>query len=510
MSSAKKTSKPNRKNMVYIPDAPAVKSAEKQETKHDTKQDVKLQTSKYMMHEVTRTDFDTARYGLYKMGIKSAYDATRIIFSNTKKHDLSTVYSQECNGLILNRTTWKPLMVPPRSLCHNINTNKANEYLHQKLYTIKKALDGTSFNVYYMHPNRVDARVADARVLDGIYGNGNVADAQVDDVVNDVVEVNVAQVVDVADANVADVQVNDVVDENVADANRWVISTSLGYSMNQVSWDTDTYQSLIEESYGDSWQNFCKQLDTKKCYSFGFYNRKMHKFYGKTETSKEIAQPANRIWFIQSVDMDETSPTYLQASTEFKPSNVEGLPKIHEQELYLAPVDNIRDLYKRAANALAEYTKTGEVCYGFILRTNDYTKTTVHSDLYIESSLMRFIKKVWYDNDINKVCASKHWSKEKAVVLYSFLSAEVYDSFIYVFPQYKASFVDIETKIDVLCDEILSDSPDKSNVSVSLTQNFNKIKQSMTHMNKEQKKSILKNFIKDITNFEALYVYLYL
>ena len=104
---------------------------------------------KYFMQ--THQSFDAARSELYKMGIKTSYNDEVIIYStlHTSKHNLDNAYVQESNGLILSRNSYKPLVVPPRSLRFNINTDIANTFLHQGLYHIYKATDGTCFNMYY-------------------------------------------------------------------------------------------------------------------------------------------------------------------------------------------------------------------------------------------------------------------------------------------------------------------------------------------------------------------------
>ena len=51
-------------------------------------------------------------YNDYKIG--SSYDDERVIFYNNKRNDLSTINS-ECNGLILDRKTLMPLVLPSKS-----------------------------------------------------------------------------------------------------------------------------------------------------------------------------------------------------------------------------------------------------------------------------------------------------------------------------------------------------------------------------------------------------------
>ena len=381
-----------------------------------------LATSNYFILESTKTNFEAARYKLYKQGIKSSFDADKIILSNIKKHNMKSDITQECNGLILKRSDYKPLLIPPRSLTFNIDTDTANVFLHQGMYTIYKSIDGTSFNMYYYN-------------------------------------------------------------------NAWIIATALGYSMNTVAWEADTYQTLIVECFNDTWEKFCSHLDIERCYSFGFHNRKLHKFSGEVK---------NYIWFIQSVNLNTLIVDYTSP-----------IASIKAQDKYMHEVKDMRILYRLASNALSDYVKTKNICYGFILRSKDVSKTNLLSDLYVESSLMRCIKKIWYDNNINQLCNSKQWNKEKAIVLESYLEVELQSLFITLFTQYKDQFNDIKTKLNDICDDILSDDLNKSEIAQHLAAQFNKLKQTTSNMNKEQKKNILLSFILDKHNFEVLYMHMY-
>ena len=51
------------------------------------------------------------------------------------------------------------------------------------------------------------------------------------------------------------------------------------------------------------------------------------------------------------------------------------------------------------------------VCYGFILRSVNDSITKTHSDLFIESSLMKYIRKTWYENNTIKQCHENKWNK---------------------------------------------------------------------------------------------------
>lgn len=216
---------------------------------------------------------------------------------------------------------------------------------------------------------------------------------------------------------------------------RWVISTAKGYDMNTVSWDANgpTYQELITEclsKYNLTWDTFTSVLNKQRCYSFGFKHPNFHRFYEKE------GLPIYRVWFIQSVDLDPQSNQYLWSNDT---SPIECIPP---QEAYLSQVSNLKDLYKQCGDALDNYLNNGTVLYGFILRSVNFEITKFDSDLFIESSLMREIRKTWYENKMIDECHRFKWNKEHAIILNAYLSDNLYEIFSQLFPQYKAKFVE--------------------------------------------------------------------
>lgn len=322
-----------------------------------------LATEFFMKNAV---DVNAARQELLRLGIKTSYDTNVMIFStlHSSRNALNNVYTQECNGLILEQKTWKPLVVPCRSLRFNIDTDVSNKFLHQGLYHIYKAQDGTCFNMYYYN-------------------------------------------------------------------NAWVISTGKGYNMNAVSWASGkTYKDVITECLeriGLTWETFTMQLDKKLSYSFGFKHPEFHKFYEGGDS--EIY----RVWFIQSVNLDASSNQYLWASDRTPIAIIES------QSLHHEPVNNLKELYKSASCALEDFITNKQVCYGFILRSVNFETTGYHSDLFIESSLMRTIRQIWYENNIVDLCHKNQWNKETAITLNAYLDSSKVETFQTLFPQYSAT-----------------------------------------------------------------------
>lgn len=338
---------------------------EKQQLMHDSalQLEPKIMPMLATSYFCRQKSFDDIITEFGKFHIKMSYDSKRILFNayHMLKGQPKNTYTQECNGLILEIGTWRPLVVPPRSLRFNIDTDKANQFLHQSMYTIYEAQDGTLINLYYWQSN-------------------------------------------------------------------WVISTSRGYQMNDVAWDNgQTFQQIVSSILGTlglTWQQFTSYLSPSCCYTFGFRHKEIHKFQPKNESP-------SKIWFVQSVELDENSPGYLWVND----SSPIGL--IPGQKRIVSP-NQIQDLYRAASNALKQYLDKGEICYGFILRSNNFECTELHSDLFIESKLMHYIKKTWYDNNIIVHCSKNKIPKTLFICIKAFLYRD--EEFLALFPAYKSLF----------------------------------------------------------------------
>lgn len=424
----------------------------------------------HFLHEqkASYDDFELARSNLYKLGIKMSYDDEKAIFTanHSTKNNNMNIYSQECNGLILERGTWRPLMVPPRSLRYNINTEQANKFLFQGLYHIYYAEDGTCFNMYHYN-------------------------------------------------------------------DQWIISTARGFKMNDMKWEDKSYQDLIceclskyfnEDNKKILWELFCSKLNKNHCYSFGFKHSSFHKFNERSvnakgnventeEKNNQITANVNKIWFIQSIDLNENSQNYLWTSDKTP------IPEINANRQYTEHVSNLRELYFKATNALNDFIETGAICYGFILRSNNFEFTRDSSDLFIESSLLRQIRKIWYENNIIDNCHKNNWNKEKTITLISYLNIDVAPAFIKLFPQYQPQFDKFSEMINAITDKmIVNDSIDNQTITnntydehLTLTakiflSNFRaSINYNLSGKTPEQKKKIYYEYVLHPNSFELLY-----
>lgn len=358
-----------------------------------------LVTSYFMQNN---SEVEAARSELFTQGIKTSFNNDVMIFStlHTAKNSVANPYVQECNGLILEMNTWRPLVVPPRTLRFNINTDATNKFLHQGLYHIYRVEDGTCFNMYYFN-------------------------------------------------------------------NRWVISTARGHTMNDTKWNgTATYQEIITECLeriGLTWESFTAQLNPLRCYSFGFRHPTMQKFMEGGDT------PIYKIWFIQSVCTDVNSQEYLWSNDNCP---IAIIPT--QEVLSTEKVSNMRDLYTKASSALNDFLNKKEVCYGFILRSVNVDQTNEHSDLFVESSLMRTIRKIWYENRLIDACHNNKWNKDTAVVLNAYLNTKDYEVFQRLFPQYQEQLSHYHEVVSQIASEMANRS-----LNVQATESYNDV---VTHM----------------------------
>lgn len=392
-----------------------------------------LATEYFMKNSV---DTNTARQELLRMGIKTSYDPNVMIYStlHSSRNALSNVYAQECNGLILEQKTWRPLVVPCRSLRFNIDTDVSNKFLHQGLYHIYRVQDGTCFNMYYYN-------------------------------------------------------------------NEWVISTAKGYNMNNVSWNNGkTYKEVVIECLeriGLTWDTFTSQLDTTHCYSFGFKHPDIHKFFEGGDA------PIYRVWFIQSVNLNLTSDQYLWASDKTPIAIIES------QSVHNEPVNNLKELYKSASCALEDFLASKSICYGFILRSVNFDTTGFHSDLFIESSLMRTIRQIWYENSIVDMCHKNQWNKERAITLNAYLDSSKVETFQHLFGQYTANIEEYSNMVRTVVKEMVALTKDAdlvvSTPAVNLLKSFTSfIKYNLSNKSDLEKTKAFTSFVLHPSSLEFL------
>tara|TARA_B100000900_G_scaffold90956_1_gene74298 strand:- start:678 stop:1958 length:1281 start_codon:yes stop_codon:yes gene_type:complete len=112
-------------------------------------------TINYLQNNYNNIDIDNIqniRTDFYKKKIKSQYDNDRIVFTNNPKykiHYYDDNMNIECNGLIYNYKTNKPLVIPYSNTIKNFDGNIINKYLNENLYDIYYIEDSTFINLYF-------------------------------------------------------------------------------------------------------------------------------------------------------------------------------------------------------------------------------------------------------------------------------------------------------------------------------------------------------------------------
>jgi hypothetical protein len=78
----------------------------------------------------------------------------RMIFYGSKNQRMinSQTLQLECNGLVIDTKTWKPVVISPLLFRSNVQTNVVNVHLVNDLYDMMPVSDGTVVSFYYWEP----------------------------------------------------------------------------------------------------------------------------------------------------------------------------------------------------------------------------------------------------------------------------------------------------------------------------------------------------------------------
>lgn len=167
--------------------------------------------------------------------LQSPHDK-RFILSATKtmqsiaKMNENHVFHSECNGLVVEIDTWKPLCIPVPSFQTSVDNSAANLMLRNNEYDIYEIEDGTLINMYF-YPTQSEQK--------------------------------------------------------------WRMSTTHGFDVNDLKWNSDqTYQEIFDdvlEHLNISKNEFYEALNPQKSYSFIFKHPTFHPFFeGKDPIFKLI------------------------------------------------------------------------------------------------------------------------------------------------------------------------------------------------------------------------------
>ncbi len=351
----------------------------------------------------------------FKKSIKSSFSNEeqnrRIIFFPKNKGpnvNLDDPVVRECNGYVFGFSQEEknpkimPLAVPPCVISQNINYDFVNE--HIELYDVYKIQDGTTITMYWWKP-----------------------------------------------------------------LNEWRFSTAKGYDVTDLSWNgtnnyRDAFHSILKEKFDIDFKDFYSSLEKTKCYTWGFNHPDYHPFW----EGKDVPGKGN-IWFIQSVDLD------FEEKSAFHTCRNSPIPIIKPQEqLYLINPNtneriNIISLKIECDEVLDRYkhtVRTGnpEILFGYILRSKNPSVTRRFSNLVMESSLLRKIRHLCYDNRFKEHANTNGLNRENYMLLYNFTNISTNGIFQLLFPQYKEKFANIEKQVDGIVKSLIKSHQKKNTV----------------------------------------------
>lgn len=229
-------------------------------------------------------------------------------------------FQRGIGGAIIDTNTWRFLSLPVKTLYPNINYNIL--FSKFKNYNVFEATDGTIVTLYHVTENNSGENKTNS---DG----------------------------------------------------RWVLSTNNSYDMDNVTHCGINFREAFYESLDKSKQSL-DNLDTDKCYSFGFRHKSIHYSDEKVQGLSEYD-----VWFIQSVDMKK-----FNDNGEFAVNSVIPPKGIRIQKL-IDPIDAIELLTKKRLSGI-----------GYIIRVKDehYKDPAFkHAILFKKGIFVKILKTCIYD-----------------------------------------------------------------------------------------------------------------
>lgn len=375
---------------------------------------------------------DHVKEKLQKLFIKVTYDHPSIVFKRKQlkitpslrivlatqrgKADYSIPLCRQCNGIIIqfyelrnveeSRVKCRILNISSPDFNPERATNLINAHIENNLFEVYEANDGTTLNMYY------DPLACTSY--------------------------------DLSESN-----------ENCKEIGRWVFSTKRGLDVEKIVWRGTPYEDVLNDLF--KIHNFdVSKLDKNKCYSVGFKHPAYHPFEQPWDWNSGIADAnesswIKRMWFIQSVNL---------TTNEISFEDDIGLPfqkkidilKFGTQKYMQRLTKNSNEALEKYILALKEQ-KPRTALFGYILRSKDPSKTREHSDIFIESTLMKAIRNNIYNmpyikNKEEREKKAKLFQDLKYIILESYLDFRRRIQFLQLFPQFKYQYEQFSTLVD--------------------------------------------------------------
>lgn len=415
--------------------------------------------SKFMIESgATADNFEHARRSLYEQGIKSSYDGKRMIFSRTNRNQNTSIY--DANGLVLDMNTWKELAVPPSSLSCFINKGNANKGLSEGKYTIYKAQDGTMVTLYYYNNEWVISTSNNFAMNNMKWNGGKTYQQLIEDCLINFKEQNKTVNKDIHN------------EKKVVDEKQTTDEKKNDEKSNEKN--TNNKNDNDEKKDSNEWTNFTNKLNKEHSYTFGFKHPDMHPFF-------EGKDPIYNIWFIQAIKLEDLTNAALPFDLPTQ-TKVEG-------------INDIGLLFHYAKYALDKYLEKKEVNYGYILRSSD----SKYKSLFVESTLMKTIRKLQYDNPLITTCHENKYDKQHFLALNAYMDQESFSLYRVIFSQYSSIYNTLDKYFNQIADIMAGTKCEiktLSDIASSLLNKFNRhVKINIMSKTMEQRKGIYRSYI---------------
>ena len=160
---------------------------------------------------------------------------------------------------------------------------------------------------------------------------------------------------------------------------RWQIGSRNGYSIGKYQCvDNKTYREIIDDVLSLYPEFQYNRLNKNKCYTLGFRHSDFHQFVENNDSQFINA----RAWFVQSVDIKKLN------NGEIAIANKETIGLPYQSNIIF---ENKEQLLNSAKTAMVDYiANNNHTNYGYII-----------GSVYVESSLMKNIRKMFYEDISN-------------------------------------------------------------------------------------------------------------
>lgn len=215
--------------------------------------------------------------------------------------------------------------------------------------------------------------------------------------------------------------------------NAWTLSTLKGIDVNNLVFNNLSYKVMFDEVMIKNniiVDSFYSSLNKECSYTFGFKHPDLHPFMeGKGE-------PIYKIWFIQRTN---TKTKLVSKLSQW--SYIKGHTRVTFQ------VKSVGALFNKLNGSYDKFLEKGISLYGFLLfakQTGEqqymspegFIENKNHASIILESSLMKYIRNLWYDASYTSFSRQNDYNRNKTILINSFLDNNRIDIFNKLFPQF--------------------------------------------------------------------------